>query len=1065
MKQTVMNKYANDYDYLTDKEVFLSKITLYIKKEYKSYIEAKLQAFIEKLEKLSNLPEEKKRTEINRIRTNLFGQDVLYTEADILALKKNPLDSTQPLPELSYLEKNHIQAGFHAAFYRYLKLEKKTETMLDRKAFKNKLDNEYSFLKNEAEKDLEDEEEIRLCRFLDVLTYIKDYSSEPQRALSLIIGAYLESSDIKKHYVIGGRLPKGTDRRLQLIDHVLPVKKRKMKLNSATEPTDYDGHSQHKKKRRININENEIEIETAACLLTDLQKSSVVSSFELIPGSLEKETTILPNQLERLDNKSLESPYYTTFEKRDVSAEKKMQLSERDKAVFFQSDDYTYLQDKKTFLNKISLRLDYEYSFLDDEFRGTVKQKLAEFVNNLENGTEKISDNIQMSQRLISLIKGQNDIFFLFDVVKKLKAEEYRNNGQTKKLKQLTSRNRKEITAAFLSVYIRHLILTDGYTLEKMSCLNDDLSTAKKGKIYLQALPNTYFVKGMTEPQLLPNNIDLTDFEQRLQDVKFKQMILAVTSEAGYTSEKKKFLARLDDEYMSFLVKPTMLVEEINYLYQFERAISLVKKDWIGEGTKGLLLAVGNILEDSGDHRCYITGGHQNWQTSDRLNIIGHIFGLKKQQRKPRNSSLTSLYSIYAPPRQDYGKTLEKFNSTNDVAEHLPIWQDDYVYLQKEEDFLQSAQIKMQLNHTNENAVIDKLKQFMAILKSTIMSVDESKSSPVVSDLFNKGVMSTLFQGETQNLTKLNPVEIESINSVFMSAFIRHIILITRNQTDTKLQRAKFLEKLDLLNVSLPIQSPEPCNQLYRFERAISLLKQYLSVKNNKTLFCSVGELLENNIFIPLYNDNISVESKCREALIGSLEREELEQGQVLEQNTKKRNRDELMDGGEDNNESLMTQVESGAPALMHSSSSSKTYALPTIDLILWEKHKNLLLIYWAYQKWMESDTMQTNDFEADILLEKLNAYPMSDRQLLSHEIYTSKENYLNACENNLSECKKEAKNLPFTVTSGIFPQKAIELKKKIQRLNKIIEEVKVSEELGIIANSSLSAGGRLDPE
>lgn len=249
MKQTVMNKYANDYDYLTDKEVFLSKITLYIKKEYKSYIEAKLQAFIEKLEKLSNLPEEKKRTEINRIRTNLFGQDVLYTEADILALKKNPLDSTQPLPELSYLEKNHIQAGFHAAFYRYLKLEKKTETMLDRKAFKNKLDNEYSFLKNEAEKDLEDEEEIRLCRFLDVLTYIKDYSSEPQRALSLIIGAYLESSDIKKHYVIGGRLPKGTDRRLQLIDHVLPVKKRKMKLNSATEPTDYDGHSQHKKKR------------------------------------------------------------------------------------------------------------------------------------------------------------------------------------------------------------------------------------------------------------------------------------------------------------------------------------------------------------------------------------------------------------------------------------------------------------------------------------------------------------------------------------------------------------------------------------------------------------------------------------------------------------------------------------------------------------------------------------------------------------------------------------------------------------------------------------------------
>ena len=530
--------------------------------------------------------------------------------------------------------------------------------------------------------------------------------------------------------------------------------------------------AQPKKKPRINPNENEIEI--GVKLLAGLQ-TSLESSSESTDTSSRKETST------PFDNNKLEPPY-SPFE----NTKKKLQLSEEIKKSFLKLSDYEYLKDKKIFLRKIS-------TWLNRQCPSIVLTKLTELVNHLEEGSEKIHDEERSKEVSRFLADGKWETFFT--------DEEQEEN----ELNKLQYDHIREIRAGFWSVLMRHIILTGGmYELEQMSCLNDDLSIAKEDKIYLAA-PNTYFVKGMTEPQSLPDNIDLIDFEQKLQDVTFKQKILAVISDVVHASGKKKFLTDLEQKYGSFLTREYRSVQEISCLYHFERTILLFSKYSGPNKSKGLFLMVGNILEGSSDYTHYNTGGHQSSTTSDRSQLIEYLFGLQKRK------------------------------------------------------------------------------------------------------------------------------------------------------------------------------------------------KQTIKLDKQKILVCSSIDKLPN--------------------------------------------------------ESLMSDVP-GATAPMNSSSSSKTHALSNVDFIPWEKHKNLLLIYWAYQKSVES--VELDVFET--LAEQLETYSLSDRELLDHEIYASKEAYLKACHDNLSKLKKEIQRLPLVAASGMFVQTAKELKMKIQNIHKIIEEVsQASDEPEIIANLRLT--------
>src|SRR3990167_3717329 len=72
------------------------------------------------------------------------------------------------------------------------------------------------------------------------------------------------------------------------------------------------------------------------------------------------------------------------------------------------------------------------------------------------------------------------------------------------------------------------------YGLALMSSL-DDIANAKDGVVYLSEDPKAYYVKGMQQQATLPQDIDLTNLEEKLENVEFKQTVLAITSKAGHT--------------------------------------------------------------------------------------------------------------------------------------------------------------------------------------------------------------------------------------------------------------------------------------------------------------------------------------------------------------------------------------------------------------------------------------------------------------------------------------------------------------------------------------------------
>ena len=100
--------------------------------------------------------------------------------------------------------------------------------------------------------------------------------------------------------------------------------------------------------------------------------------------------------------------------------------------------------------------------------------------------------------------------------------------------------NRTQFPASSLSkIVFTYLVLQLAkieHGFELMSSL-DNMSNAKEGTIYLSDNPKAYFVKGMEQAIFLPESMDLTNLDQKIQDADFRNSILAITSNAGHTSE------------------------------------------------------------------------------------------------------------------------------------------------------------------------------------------------------------------------------------------------------------------------------------------------------------------------------------------------------------------------------------------------------------------------------------------------------------------------------------------------------------------------------------------------
>jgi CubicO group peptidase (beta-lactamase class C family) len=72
------------------------------------------------------------------------------------------------------------------------------------------------------------------------------------------------------------------------------------------------------------------------------------------------------------------------------------------------------------------------------------------------------------------------------------------------------------------------------YDLELLSSLSAP-GQSEEGKIYLSESPRQYYIKGMLEPVSIPPEIDLTNLTTKLDNLAFKNDILAMTSKAGHT--------------------------------------------------------------------------------------------------------------------------------------------------------------------------------------------------------------------------------------------------------------------------------------------------------------------------------------------------------------------------------------------------------------------------------------------------------------------------------------------------------------------------------------------------
>ncbi len=118
----------------------------------------------------------------------------------------------------------------------------------------------------------------------------------------------------------------------------------------------------------------------------------------------------------------------------------------------------------------------------------------------------------------------------------------------------------------------------NGYDFALMSTLSRDkkgnLQYPKytpDGLVYLSEKPKAYFVRGMEKEVLLPDDIDLTNLEQKLKQQDFKIALLAITSKAGHTHRERISLNHYEGYYASKHEGFKLITEPMKLIYDPEQ--------------------------------------------------------------------------------------------------------------------------------------------------------------------------------------------------------------------------------------------------------------------------------------------------------------------------------------------------------------------------------------------------------------------------------------------------------------------------------------------------------------
>ncbi|CZJ19482.1 hypothetical protein DM455_16760 [Legionella pneumophila] len=118
------------------------------------------------------------------------------------------------------------------------------------------------------------------------------------------------------------------------------------------------------------------------------------------------------------------------------------------------------------------------------------------------------------------------------------------------------------------------------YDLALMSSLSN-LNQSENGKIYLSENPREYYVKGMSEPAPIPPEIDLTNLATKLNNLSFKNDVLAMTSKAGHTPHLNAAgtLLTTADDFSKFMAAWLKNMDDPTFQQAFEFETSFALSD------------------------------------------------------------------------------------------------------------------------------------------------------------------------------------------------------------------------------------------------------------------------------------------------------------------------------------------------------------------------------------------------------------------------------------------------------------------------------------------------------
>lgn len=290
----------------------------------------------------------------------------------------------------------------------------------------------------------------------------------------------------------------------------------------------------------------------------------------------------------------------------------------------------------------------------------------------------------------------------------------------------------------------------------------------------------------------------------------------------------ENFKIRLKEKYFDSTwqnVNP----DEMTLLFRFERAILLLKKYIHGNANKRLFLSVGSLLELKADSNYYVIGGGSTSETKRRVSLYEHLCGLNPRKRNKTHPRLNQQ-KVTLPPKQDDLTYLKE---------------DDVTYLIEEDKWKRRLIQRMTqciLTREIRDQVMNHIQEIQNQLYYLLDPIYEIKK------IFQEFSSKKYFLSKYKNFS-LENYQIKEIKACFLATILRHVILIELNK-DTRSDREAFKSKVqneysEFIDLEQVADNSSELTFLFRFERAILLLKEYIYIKNNKSLFLSVGNLLE----------------------------------------------------------------------------------------------------------------------------------------------------------------------------------------------------------------------------